>query len=91
MVQRMERRRLSALPEIQNRMSLATDRLKEAVEAMRNIQGISASEWTGRYPTFAEAVHRSILVGFSDQPWEKQCKAMNAELQLRIAEAILNP
>ena len=67
----------------------AKERLKEAVEAMRNLRGISAAEWASRFPTFHEAVRLSILTP-SGQAWDRELAAMNTELQLRIAEAILS-
>jgi hypothetical protein len=66
------------------------EKLKEAVEAMRNITAMSAAKWEETYPTFHKASRNSTFQpGAAVTQWDRQLYAMNTELQLRIAEVLL--
>jgi hypothetical protein len=61
-------------------------RLKEAVDAMRNLEGMPAAEWANRYKTFHEATKGGPLFPSGSNLWDRQLSAMNTELALRSAE-----
>lgn len=65
----------------------AKERLTEAVEAMRNISGVSAADWRASYPSFHLALEAPI--GFSGSGWNVRLQNMQLELQLRTAEYLL--
>lgn len=65
----------------------AKERLTEAVEAMRNTSGVSATDWRASYPSFSAALEGPN--GFSGPGWNFRVWNMQLELQLRTAEYLL--
>jgi hypothetical protein len=63
-------------------------RLREAVEAMRNVTNMVAAKWEKTYPDFVKTINNSPFLKSDMDKWNSRVGAMETELQLRIAEVL---
>lgn len=68
----------------------ARERLKEAVDAMRNIRRMTAAEWERSYLNFnSSVVSQYEFLPSMEVKWDAKVQGMKTELQLRMAEMLL--
>jgi hypothetical protein len=65
-------------------------RLNEAVCAMRCVGTLTAAQWERTYPGFAKAVNESMFIPANRDKWTARVETMRTELDMRIAEHLLN-